>query len=65
MKESDDKFSIDSTGLGDSQGAVAPLRDRQTNQLNYLIKEYCYFCEFYEVDWRMIIGLGGEHVQGN
>ena len=57
------KFSIDSTELGDSQSAIAPLRDRQTNQLNYLIKSYCHFCEFYQVDWRMIIGLGGEHVQ--
>lgn len=57
------KFSIDSTGLGDSQKAIDPLRDRQTNQLNYLIKSYHYFCQFYEVDWRMIIGLGAEHVQ--
>ncbi len=57
------KFSIESTELGDSQRAIAHLRDRQTNQLNYLIKSYRYFCEFYEVDWRMIIGLGGEHVQ--
>ncbi len=57
------KFSIDSTVLGDSQGAIAPLIARQTNQLDYLIKSYRHFCEFYEVDWRMIIGLGGEHVQ--
>lgn len=57
------KFSIDATALGGSQGSILPLRDRQTNQLNYLIKDYHFFCEFYEVDWRMIIGLGGEHVQ--
>ncbi len=57
------KFSIESTELGDSKKAIAHLRDRQTNQLNYLIKSYRYFCEFYEVDWRMIIGLGSEHVQ--
>ena len=57
------KFSIDSTELGDSKRTIAPLRDRQTNQLNHLIKSYRYFCEFYEVDWRTIIGLGGEHVQ--
>lgn len=57
------KFSIGSTGLGDSQRAIVPLIARQTNQLNYLIKSYRHFCEFYEVDWRMVIGLGGEHVQ--
>lgn len=57
------KFSIDAMTLGDSQGTIVHLRDRQTNQLNYLVKGYHYFCEFYEVDWRMIIGLGGEHVQ--
>ena len=32
------KFSIDATNLGDSQGAIGPLRDRQTNQLDYLAK---------------------------
>ena len=57
------KFSIDATNLGDSQGAIGPLRDRQTNQLNYLAKNYHIFCGFYEVDWRMVIGLGGGHVQ--
>ena len=57
------KFSIDATNLGDSQGAIGPLRDRQTNQLNYLAKNYHIFCGFYEVDWRMVTGLGGGHVQ--
>ena len=57
------KFSLDVTNLGNSQGTIVPLRDRQTNQLNYLAKSYHIFCEFYEVDWRLIIGLGGEHVQ--
>ncbi len=57
------KFLIDATELGDSQGTIASLRDRQTNHLNYLVKNYHFFCEFYKVDWRMIIGLGGEHVQ--
>ena len=57
------KFSIDATNLGDSQGAIGPLRDRQTNQLDYLAKNYHIFCGFYEVDWRMVIGLGGGHVQ--
>ena len=42
---------------------VGALRDRQTNQLHYLAKSYRIFCEFYEVDWQMIIGLGGGHVQ--
>ena len=42
---------------------VGALRNRQTNQLHYLAKSYRIFCEFYEVDWRMIIGLGGGHVQ--
>ena len=58
------KFILDASQLGDSQSVIAPLRDRQTNQLNYLqAKGYCVFCNFYEVDWRMVIGLGGEHVQ--
>ena len=57
------KFSVDATTLGGSQAAISPLRDRQTDQLNYLGKAYHVFCEFYEVDWRMVIGLGGEHVQ--
>ena len=57
------KFSIDAMTLGDSQRTIVHLRDRQTNQLNYLVKNYHFFCEFYEVDWRMIIGLGAEHVQ--
>ena len=58
------KFVLDASQLGDSQGAIAPIRDRQANQLNYLqAKGYCVSCHFYEVDWRMIIGLGGEHVQ--
>ena len=57
------KFSIDATNLGDSQGAIGPLRDRQTNQLDYLAKNYHIFCGFYEVDWRMVTGLGGGHVQ--
>ena len=44
---------------------VGVLRDRQTNQLNYLAKSCHIFCEFYfyKVDWRLIIGLGGEHVR--
>ncbi len=57
------KFILNTSQLGDSQSAIEPLRDRQTNQLNYLRKDYCVFCEFYQVDWRMVIGLGGEHVQ--
>ena len=57
------KFSVDATTLGGSQHVIIPLRDRQTNQLNCLGKAYHVFCEFYEVDWRVVIGLGGEHVQ--
>ena len=57
------KFPVDDMALGGSQDAIIPLRDRQTNQLNYLEKTYHVFCEFYDVDWRMVIGLGGEHVQ--
>ncbi len=57
------KFSIHATTLGNSAQAVEPLRDRQTNQLNYLVKSYNCFCEFYKVDWRLVVGLGGEHVQ--
>ncbi len=57
------KFSVDATTLGGSQHVIIPLRDRQTNQLNCLGKAYHVFCEFYEVDWRMVIGLGGKHVQ--
>ena len=57
------KFLVDAMGLGGSQAAIIPLRDRQTNQLNYFQKAYHVFCEFYEVNWRMVIGLGGEHVQ--
>ena len=53
------KFSIDATNLGDPQRAIVPLRDRQTNQLHYLAKSYHIFCEFYVVDWRLVIGLGG------
>ena len=58
------KFILDAPQLGGSQGMIAPLRDRQTNQLNYLqASGYRVSCHFYEVDWRMVIGLGGEHVQ--
>jgi CRISPR-associated protein Cmr6 len=57
------KFLIDATNLGNSQDAIVLLRDRQTNQLHYLAKSYQFFCEFYVVDWRLVIGLGGEHVQ--
>ena len=57
------KFSVDATTLGSSQNLIDPLRDRQTNQINYLAKAYHVLCEFYELDWRMVIGLGGEHVQ--
>lgn len=57
------KFILDTSQLGGSQEAIGPIRDRQTNQLNYLTKIYKCFCDCYEVDWRMITGLGGEHVQ--
>lgn len=57
------KFMLNASQLGDSQRAIEPLRDRQTNQLNYLAKNYRAFCGFYEVDWRMVTGLGGDHVQ--
>ncbi|MYB92485.1 type III-B CRISPR module RAMP protein Cmr6, partial [Candidatus Poribacteria bacterium] len=57
------KFMLNASQLGDSQRAIEPLRDRQTNQLNYLAKDYRAFCGFYEVDWRMVTGLGGDHVQ--
>ncbi|MDE0012126.1 MAG: type III-B CRISPR module RAMP protein Cmr6 [Candidatus Poribacteria bacterium] len=57
------KFLLNASQLGGSQGAIGPLIDRQTNQLNYLAGDYQVFCGFYEVDWRLVVGLGSEHVQ--
>lgn len=57
------KFTQDTLQLGDSGSLIKPLRERQTNQLNYLAKTYAVGCSFYTVDWRLIVGLGGEHVQ--
>ncbi len=57
------KFSIDTMNLGDLQRAIVPLKNRQTNQLHYLAKSYRIFCGFYEIDGRLVIGLGGGHVQ--
>ena len=57
------KFKVKAPIFGDFQSAISPLRDRQTNQFNYLAKSHCIFCEFYRLNWRMVIGLGGGNVQ--
>ena len=42
---------------------IEPLRDRQTEQVRYLASNGHFYCATSQVDWRMVVGLGGNHVQ--
>ena len=47
--------------LANSQ--IEPLRNRQTEQLRYLASNGHFYCATSQLDWRMVVGLGGDHVQ--
>ena len=49
--------------LAGSQKALEPLRDRQTDQLRYFASNGGFYCATSRMDWRMVVGLGGNHVQ--
>lgn len=58
------KFSISATSLGDSQQMLEHLRNRQTEQVRHLWKNgNHFFCGVSKVDWRMVVGMGTDHVQ--
>jgi len=67
------RFKVNEQGLGnnftlsgvsrDSQKILESLTERQKAQINYLKSVYKVREEKAAVDWRMIIGLGGGHVQ--
>ena len=46
-----------------SNSQIEPLRNRQTKQLRYLASNGHFYCATSQLDWRMVIGLGGDHVQ--
>ena len=47
--------------LANSQ--IEPLRNRQTEQLRHLASNGHFYCATSQMDWRMVAGLGGNHVQ--
>ena len=49
------------SSLGNSQ--IEPLRNRQKEQLRYLAPDQHFYCATSQVDWRMVVGLGSNHVQ--
>jgi CRISPR-associated protein Cmr6 len=49
--------------LGHSQQALKHLRNRQTDQSRYLASNGHFYCAISQIDWRMVVGLGGDHVQ--
>ena len=55
--------------LGQSQQVLRHLRNRQTNQLRHLastgqwLAPGHFYCATSQLDWRIVVGLGGEHVQ--
>lgn len=50
-------------GLAASQEVLEPLRDRQTEQLQHLASSGHFYCATSRMDWRMVVGLGSDHVQ--
>ena len=42
---------------------IEPLRNRQTDQLRHLASNGHFYCATSRMDWRMVIGLGSNHVQ--
>lgn len=59
------KFQLPDPKLGDSTGKlVGQLRERQTEQLlQFVMQGIMLYCVDATVDWRLIVGLGSEHVQ--
>ncbi len=49
--------------LAASQEVLEPLRDRQTEQLQHLASSGHFYCATSRMDWRMVVGLGSDHVQ--
>lgn len=55
--------------LGQSQQVLGHLRNRQTDQLRHLassgqwLAPGHFYCATSQLDWRLVVGLGGEHVQ--
>ena len=68
-RNNDPKYKINfqrsAAKLGQSsQKLVEQLRKRQTQQLLQLAKQgFKFYCVDATVDWRLIVGLGSEHVQ--
>ena len=52
-----------------SNSQIEPLRNRQTEQLRHLassgqwLTPGHFYCATSQMDWRMVVGLGGNHVQ--
>ena len=42
---------------------IEPLRNRQIEQLRYLASHGNFYCATSRIDWRMVVGLGSDHVQ--
>ena len=42
---------------------IEPLRNRQKEQLRYLAPDGHFYCATSQLDWRMVVGLGSNHVQ--
>ena len=42
---------------------IEPLRNRQKEQLRYLAPDGHFYCATSQLDWRMVVGLGSDHVQ--
>ena len=55
--------TIQVPSLGGSQEALEHLRNRQTDQLRYLASNGNLYSATSRIDWRMVVGLGSDHVQ--
>ena len=42
---------------------IEPVRNRQTEQLRHLAPAGHFYCATARIDWRMVVGLGSDHVQ--
>lgn len=55
--------TIQVPSLGESQQALEHLRNRQMEQLRCLSSNGNLYCATSRIDWRMVVGLGSDHVQ--
>ena len=58
-----DQETIQVPSLGGSQEALAHLRNRQMDQLRCLASNGNLYSATSRIDWRMVVGLGSDHVQ--